>query len=79
MGFAAALEPYRPIFMAVTLAFLGTSFYSTYRRPEGKACAHGSVCSPGTGTRRGAKIPLWILTVAVLGILAFPYLLAATL
>lgn len=79
VGFAAALEPYRPIFIAVTLAFLGASFYSAYRTPKGKACAPGSACSPGSGSNRANKIILWTTTAVVLGILAFPYLLAATL
>lgn len=79
VGFAAALEPYRPLFITITLLFLGVSFYSAYRGPKGEACAGGSACSPGSGAGRATKITLWVLTAVVLGILAFPYLLAATL
>lgn len=79
VGFAAALEPYRPLFITITLVFLGVSFYSAYRRPKSEACDPGSSCSPGRGAGGAAKITLWVLTAVVLGILAFPYLLAAIL
>ena len=79
VGFATVLEPYRPLFIAVTLVFLGISFYLTYRRPRGQACAPGSACAPASGAGRAGKIALWVITALVLGILAFPYLLAATL
>src|SRR5579885_3887551 len=39
-----ALEPYQPIFAAVTVGFLGYGFYLVYRKPK-VACADGSYCA----------------------------------
>lgn len=65
-----ALEPYQPIFAAVTFGFLGYGFYLVYRKPK-VACAEGSYCAkPRSG--RTAKIGLWTATVLVIIALGFP-------
>lgn len=65
-----ALEPYQPIFAAVTFGFLGYGFYLVYRKPK-VACAEGSYCAkPSSG--RTAKIGLWTATVLVIVALGFP-------
>jgi mercuric ion transport protein len=67
-----ALEPYQPIFAAVTFAFLGYGFYLVYRKPK-VTCAEGSYCArPSSG--RIAKIGLWTATVLVIIALGFPRL-----
>jgi mercuric ion transport protein len=67
-----ALEPYQPIFAAVTVGFLGYGLYLVYRKPR-VACAEGSYCAkPGSG--RLAKIGLWTATVLVVIALGFPKL-----
>lgn len=67
-----ALEPYQPLFAAVTFGFLGYGFYLVYRKPK-VACAEGSYCAkPGSG--RTAKIGLWTATVLVAIALGFPKL-----
>jgi mercuric ion transport protein len=67
-----ALTPYRPIFMIVTLGFLGVAFYTVYRKPKTGSCTVGPC---GTfGSRRTYKIILWVVTILVVGLLAFPYL-----
>lgn len=67
-----ALEPYRPIFAAITFSFLGYGFYLVYRKPK-VACAEGSYCAkPSSG--RIAKIGLWTATVLVIVALGFPKL-----
>jgi mercuric ion transport protein len=67
-----ALEPYQPVFVAVTLSFLGYGFYLVYRKPK-VACAQGSHCAkPSSG--RIAKIGLWTATVLVIIALGFPKL-----
>ena len=38
-GFLVAMEPYRPVFTAVTVLLLGLGFYVTYRRPKVDDCA----------------------------------------
>jgi mercuric ion transport protein len=67
-----ALEPYQPIFAAITFGFLGYGFYLVYHnRPVG--CAEGSYCAnPSSG--RIAKIGLWTATFLVVIALGFPKL-----
>ncbi|GAC1563963.1 MAG: hypothetical protein NVS2B5_29750 [Beijerinckiaceae bacterium] len=67
-----ALEPYQPIFAAITFGFLGYGFYLIYRKPK-SACAEDSYCAkPNSG--RTAKIGLWVATVLVIVALGFPKL-----
>lgn len=71
IGNLAAMEKYRPIWMAATLLFLGLAFARVYRKPKEDACALGSSCPPNAGRRN--KVLLWIVTALVLGLLALPY------
>jgi mercuric ion transport protein len=67
-----ALEPYQPVFAAVTVGFLGYGFYLVYRKPR-VACAEDAYCAkPSSG--RFAKIGLWTATVLVVIALGFPKL-----
>ena len=65
-------EPYRSYFLAATAVLLGASFYLTYRRPRPEDCEAGSACARGS-SRTGQKIVLWIVTLLVLLVAAFPY------
>jgi mercuric ion transport protein len=67
-----ALEPYQPIFAAITFAFLGYGFYLVYRKPKGE-CAEGSYCASPRSDRT-VKIGLWAATVLVVIALGFPRL-----
>ncbi len=71
IGNLTAMEKYRPIWMAATLALLGLAFKRVYGKPKGEACASGSTCPPNAGRRN--KVLLWIVTALVLGLLALPY------
>lgn len=67
-----ALNPYQPIFIAVTVGFLGYGFYLIYWKPK-LACAEDSYCAkPNSG--RIAKIGLWTAAALVIIALAFPKL-----
>jgi mercuric ion transport protein len=67
-----ALEPYQPIFAAVTFVFLGYGFHLVYRKPK-VACAEDAYCArPSSG--RIAKIGLWTATALVIIALGFPRL-----
>ncbi len=71
IGNLAALAPYQPIFVIITLGFLGYGYYLVYRKPkaahaENQACARQS-------PRRTVKIALWVATVLVAAAMAFPY------
>ena len=71
LAFAAALTPYRPYFLGLTLLSLAASFYLTYRR-EKEDCASKACVAPKG--RKLQVLSLWIVTVLVLAMLAFPYL-----
>ena len=66
-----ALEPYRPLFVVVTISFLGYAFYRAYRTPAASCSADGS-CAP-TRSKTLSRTFLWILSPLVVGLLAFPY------
>ena len=67
------VEPYRPIFIVVTLAFLGFAFYRAYRTPATAACsADGSCVVPRS--HRLNRIALWVMTPIILALVAFPYI-----
>src|SRR6516165_9729176 len=71
IGSLTALEPYQPIFIGLTLLFLGFAFYRLYlARPS---CSRESACAnPRTLKRQRAAF--WIITVLVLGLIAVPWL-----
>ncbi len=72
-GFAASafFEHWRPYLLAATFGLLGVDFYLTYRRPR-KACEAGSVCER-TPMGRWNRAALWLVTVLVVVLAAFPY------
>jgi len=72
IGNLTALEPYQPIFVAVTAGFLGSGFYLVYRKPK-LACAEGTYCATPRSSRI-AKAGLWTATVLVAIALGFPKL-----
>ena len=64
------LEPYRPIFIGLTLLFLAFAFHRLYLAP--RVCTPGSACAnPRTLKRR--RLAFWIVTVLVLGLIAVPW------
>jgi mercuric ion transport protein len=77
IGNLTALAPYQPVFVAVTLGFLGAGFWLVYLRPK-PACTDGEACAralPG----RIVKTSLWLATILVAAALAFPYAAPALL
>lgn len=72
IGNLTALAPYKPLFIAGTLALLGLGFYLVYRRPKAAACADGSYCAR-PASNRIAKIGLWTAAAMVLLAMTFSY------
>ena len=76
-GLLVKFEPYRPYFVGMTLALLGAGFYLSYRKPQpaGSLPVDGPDCAcPAPRASRAGRITLWIATVLVVVLLAFPYL-----
>lgn len=71
VGNLTEMEPYRPIFIGLTLLFLGLAFRKLYLVPE--------VCMPSTPcanphTIRRQRLTFWIVAPLLLGLLATPWL-----
>lgn len=72
-GTLVAFEPYRPLFIAIAIGALGYSGWKIYRKPA-VACAPGEICAVPE-VNRIYKLVFWIVTIAVLALLAAPYYL----
>ncbi|MGH8352138.1 MAG: mercuric transporter MerT family protein [Pseudomonas sp.] len=71
VGSLTAMQPYRPIFIGLTLLFLGLAFRKLYLVPQ--VCAPGTPCAdPHTVKRQ--RLTFWIVTTLLLGLLAGPSL-----
>ncbi|MBM3105857.1 mercury transporter MerT [Pseudomonas sp. V1] len=66
-----AMEPYRPLFIGLTLLFLGLAFRKLYLMPQ--TCAPGTACANPRSIKR-QRIVFWIVTILLLGLLAVPWL-----
>ena len=69
-GAAAFFESVRPYLLVVTVGLLGAAFYLTYRKKPEEKCEEG-VCAVAPKRSRG--LALWIATVVVIPLAAFPY------
>jgi mercuric ion transport protein len=70
IGSLTALEPYRPIFIGLTLLSLALAFHRLYlARP---VCSSGSTCAnPRTLNRQ--RLGFWIVTIVLLSLIAVPW------
>lgn len=71
LAFAAALTPYRPYFIGLTLISLAAAFYFTYRPKQD--CAPDEACATPK-RRRFQFVFLWVVTALVALLLVAPYL-----
>ncbi|CAJ0697010.1 MULTISPECIES: mercuric transporter MerT family protein [Ralstonia] len=66
-----AMDPYRPVFIGLTLLFLGLAFRKLYLVP--RACTPGTACAePRTLERQ--RLVFWVVAALLLGLLAVPWL-----
>ena len=70
IGNLTALEPYRPIFIGLTLVFLGLAFRKLYLVAE--ACEAGKPCANPV-TCRNQRLVFWAVTVILVALIAFPW------
>jgi len=70
VGSLTALEPYRPIFIGLTLLFVGLAFRRLYLIPA--ACEPGTSCANPTTLRR-QRILFWLMSILLLILLAVPW------
>jgi len=65
-----ALEPYRPLFVVLTIAALGTAGWRLYG--PASRCEDSRVCADPKILRRRRRL-MWVVVVTVLPLLLFPY------
>jgi len=67
IGSLTALEPYRPIFIGLTLLFLTGASHRLYLARQ--------VCTPANPrTLKRQRVLFWIVTILSLGLIAIPWL-----
>lgn len=71
IGNLTAFEPYRPLFIGLTLLFLGLAFRKLYLVPQ--VCAPGTPCADSRTTKR-QRLIFWPVVLLLLGLLAVPSL-----
>lgn len=69
VGSLTAMEPYRPIFIGLTLLFLGLVFRKLYLVPQ--VCAPGTPCA-NPHTLKRQRLTFWSVAVLLLVLLAVP-------
>ena len=72
IGQLTALSPYQPIFLAITVGFLGYGYWLVYRKPK-IACAEGEACARPLPNVI-VKSALWFATALVILAFMWPYL-----
>jgi mercuric ion transport protein len=65
------LEPYRPLFVGLTLLFIGLAFRRLYLVPQ--TCRSGAACADLRAAKR-QRLTFWITAMPLLGLLATPWL-----
>ena len=70
VGSLTAMEPLRPLFIGLTLLFLGLAFRNLYLAP--RVCAPGTPCADPRTLKR-QRITFWIVATMLLGLLATPW------
>jgi len=71
IGSLRALEPYRPIFIGLTLLFLAGAFHRLYLVRQ--VCTPGSACADPPTLKR-ERLVFWIVTILALGLIAVPWI-----
>ncbi len=65
-----AMEPYRPIFIGITLLFLVLAFRKLYFVPQ--SCAVESPCAQPVNLHK-QRILFWLITAVITAMVAFPW------
>ena len=72
IGNLTALEPFRPVFIGLTLLFLSLAFRRLYLVPQ--VCAPGTACDNQQILHR-QRLAFWIVAPLLLALLAVPWVL----
>ena len=72
IGLLTKMEPFRPFFILLTLAFLGLAFHKLYRQPQ--PCNADTTCA-NPRIRKRQQLFFWITTLILLLLLASPQII----
>ena len=72
IGNLTALEPYRPVFIALVIVFLGLAFRQLYFVKQ--SCDSDANCATER-TRKAQRLIFWIAAPLLLGLAAVPWLM----
>lgn len=70
MSVFSAMEPWRPLFLALTAVFVIWGWYRLYRHPT--TCGPGETCTLPAGLRR-QRLLFWMVTITIAILIAFPW------
>ncbi len=70
ISYLTAFEPYRPIFIGITLLFVFLAFRKLYITPRN--CSEEQACSL-PATLRNQRIIFWLTSIVLIALLTFPY------
>lgn len=70
VGNLTAMEPYRPIFISLTLVFMGLALRKLYFVPQ--VCALGTSCADPLSLKR-QRFAFWAVAALIVGLLAVPW------
>jgi mercuric ion transport protein len=65
-----AFEPFRPVFLLLTLFFIGLAFRKLYLIPQ--PCEPGKACANKETVLR-QRVIFWLVAIPLLGLVAFPW------
>lgn len=72
IGSLTALDPYRPLFVALTVAFLALAFHRVYLRPA-RDCAPDRACANPAVLRRQRQL-FWLVSISLSALLGVPWI-----
>lgn len=70
VSYLTVLEPYRPLFVGITLVFIFLAFRKLYIIPQ--QCLPEDACTIPT-VLRNQRIIFWFVTALLIALLTFPY------
>ncbi len=71
----AALEPYRPVFIALALGFMGLAYRGiVVKARDAASCEPGTLCAI-PATNRVYQVLFWLVSALVLLAIVFPFFL----
>ncbi|MBL1293081.1 MAG: mercuric transport protein [Thiotrichales bacterium] len=74
VSYLTALEPYRPVFIAIAVIALSIAYLRIYRPKSGESCKKGKVCATLKVSRLYKRLFIGVVFVVIISITS-PYLI----